>query len=270
MSLRPVALLAVALFVLAGCAAKQPEGTLVSAEYAPPITGSITTVYQPFANPNPTSGVPTAGPMTQCGQSNIPGPAQPTTNQVVKQCKGPYTTFEVHAAGLPAASGSGYKLYAAGPSYEFEICTLQAGADASTGSCTANNTKEDMSAKVKEVQLRMDGFTVATVPGAKTANQTLMLAPALGSIGVTGTYKGKHLEVTVTGLPANSTYTGKLYVTDAASPTGFTAKESFAITNGVNSYDSPEHNIVDFAEFHLHVGASALNLFKAKVVPAAK
>ncbi|HUR61058.1 MAG TPA: hypothetical protein VM286_01670 [Candidatus Thermoplasmatota archaeon] len=270
MSLRPMALLAVSLFVLAGCADKAPEGTLKSSAYSPPATGSIVAHYQPFTGANQASGIPNgAGQPAQCLQNQVSNPAPAGGNpqdQALPRCKGPYSTFALHADGLPLPSGSGYKLYAVGPGFEKELFAVQATDVKYAGS---TNVSEDLSAKVKEIQLRMDGFTYAAVPGAE-GNHTLALAPALATVTAVGTYKGHHLEVTVAGLPGNATYTGKLYVADPASPTGFTAKESFPVQEGLNTYDSAEHDISDFGEFHIHVGASALNLYKGTFEAAPK
>jgi len=262
MSLRAAALVAVSLLLLAGCAAKPPTGEFKPTTFAPAVSGSVVTVFQPFAGANPASQAPPpANGPTQCAQNNATDPTggQIPPGTLPAKCKGPYTTFALHADGLPMGSGSGYKLYAVGPGFEYEVCTVQI-AD-TKASCTANNTKADMENQVKGVELRMDGFpfAMAKVPG----NQTLVVNPAIAALKVEGSYKGHDLMVTVTGLPANATYKGKLYVADAASPTGFTAKETFDLKEGMTMYTSAEHNIADFAQFHIHVGDSALNLYKA-------
>jgi hypothetical protein len=267
MSLRLLAVLAVATLAAAGCAAKAPAGTLKALDYKLPVTGSIVAFYQPFANPNPTGAVPTAGPMTQCAQNQVPDPTgMNPTGAVQPKCKGPYSTFEAHLM-LPDPTAGGYKVYAVGPGYELEVMSLKASGSSYAG--TANVTTQDVSDKVRELQVRMDGVVLAVAPGT-AGNHTLAVAPAVAALSVTGTYTGHHLEVTVAGLPANGTYMGKLYVADAASPTGYTAKEDFAVGNGKTTYDSKDHNIADFAQFHIHVGTSAVNLYKASIAPNAK
>jgi hypothetical protein len=264
MSLRILALLAVAALAVAGCAAKPPAGTLKALDYTLPVTGSVVTVYQPFTGQNPTSQAPMgAGDSTQCAQNQVPD--QGASGAVQPKCKGPYTTFDAHVT-LPPPSAGGFKLYAVGPGFEQELATLKANADPALFVGSANVT-EDLSAKVKQVEVRMDGVPVAVAPGT-AGNQSFI--PAVTGLTVAGTYTGHHLEVTVNGLPANGTFMAKLYVADAASPTGYTAKEEFEVKDGTTSYDSKDHDIADFAQFHIHVGASMVNLYKAAVVPAAK
>lgn len=260
-TLRALALLAVATFALAGCAAKGPSGTLQPLGYEPPISGSVTTVYQPFTGGNPTGALPAAGGATRCAQDNA---TDPTGMVPVARCKGPYTTFAAQAS-LPAPSAAGYRLYAVGPGYELEAFTFQAAGGNYTGS--ANVTNQDLEAKVKELQVRMGGVTIAVASGA-AGTHDLEAAPAIAALSATGAYTGRHLEVTVAGLPANGTYMGRLYVADPASPTGYSAKESFEVKEGATSFDSQERDIADYAEFHIHVGTSMVNLFKAAIGPA--
>jgi hypothetical protein len=265
MSLRLLAILAVAALAFSGCASKPPAGTLKQLDYQPPVSGSIVALYQPFANPNPSGQVPTAGPMTQCSQSSIPPAAQPTTDPVLPQCKGPFSTFEAHAV-LPDPSAGGYKVYAVGPGYELEVMSLKASGGKYAGTATA---PEDLSAKVQQLQIRMDGVPVAVAPGA-AGNQTLMVTPAVAALKVVGTFTGRHLDLQVTGLPANGTYMARLYAKDAASPTGVTPKETFEVREGANAYDAKDMDVGAYAEFHIHVGASAVTLYKAAIEPAAK
>ncbi|MEA3144036.1 MAG: hypothetical protein QOG31_1360 [Thermoplasmata archaeon] len=266
MSIRIVAILAVAALAAAGCAAKAPSGTLKALDYKAPVGGSIVATYQPFVGANPTGAVPMAGQQTQCAQGSIPPQAQPSTDPVVARCKGPYSTFSAQAA-LPEPSAGGYKVYAVGPGYELEVMSLKGSAGSFAG--TANVTTEDLSAKVKTLEVRMDGVAVASAPGT-AGNHTLALAPTLAGLTVTGTFSGKHLDLSIAGLPANGTFVGRLYAADPASPTGYSPKESFEVHAGTVSFDSPTTNIGDYAEFHIHVGASAVNLYKAAVTPAAK
>jgi hypothetical protein len=262
MSLRLAALLAVAAFALAGCAAEPPAGTLKPLDYKLPVGGYVNVVYQPFTGANPTGAVPTAGPTTQCAQNQA---ADPPGMGPVQRCKGPYTTFAAQAT-LPPPTAGGYKLYAVGPGFELEGFSFKGQDGAYAGS--ANVTNQDLSSKVKEFQVRMDGVPLATVPGA-AGNHTLALAPAIAALTVTGSFTGRHLEVTVAGLPANGTYMGRLYVADPASPTGFTAKEMFEVKEGTTAFESKERDIAGYGEFHLHVGDSMVNLYKAAITPAA-
>jgi hypothetical protein len=261
MSVRPVLLLGVVLaMTLAGCSAKLPTGTLQSLSYAPPLNGSVNEVYQPAANRNPTGVVPMVGGQTECAQGGVPVSPPGATNPLAP-CKGPYSTFDAGFSGLPAPAGSGYKLYAVGPGSELDLGDLKAGTATGSYALHTNITDRDVHDKVAALQLRMDGFVLATAPGTQ-GNHTFALAEPIARITVSGTFTGHHLELTVSGLPGNATYMGKLYVADATNPTGFSPKEDFPVHEGTTTYDSKDHAIGDFAQFHIHVGTSALNLYK--------
>src|ERR1051326_4837953 len=190
-SLRVLARLAVATLAAAGCAAKAPHGTLQSLDFKAPLNGYVMATYQPFTGANPTSSVPTAGPMTECSQSNLPAQAQPTTDPYVPQCNGPYTIFPSHAS-LPDPSADGYKLYAVGPGFELEAFSFKGSGGSYAGPAP---TTAGLPPKVKKLQIRVDGVTLAVAPGT-AGNQTFTLAPALAALSVSGTYTGHHLEVT--------------------------------------------------------------------------
>ncbi|HEX2065357.1 MAG TPA: hypothetical protein VHI93_00955 [Candidatus Thermoplasmatota archaeon] len=259
MSPRLLPLLVVALVAASGCASQGPSGTVKALDYQVPVFGSVLVAYQPFSGANPTGGLP-QGDATQCAHDQLPPP--PAGAAPLPPCRGPYSDFRLQATLPPPASG-GYKLYAVGPGFERELAALAGEA----GSYSAHaNVSQDLSAQVEELQVRMEGLPIAVADGA-AGNHTLALAPALGQITVSGTFTGRHLEVTVAGLPANATYVARLYVADPASPTGHTATESFEVRNGVTAHDA-QQDIADFSEFHIHVGTSMVNLYKATLATA--
>ena len=57
---------------------------------------------------------------------------------------------------------------------------------------------------------------------------------------------------------------------DVFRPMGVTPKETFEVKEGANAFDAKDANIGDYVEFHIHVGTSAVTLYKASIEPPAK
>ena len=83
----------------------------------------------------------------------------------------------------------------------------------------------------------------------------------MAAVTATGTYQGKVLNVTVSGLPAAGSFVGRLYTCDPESML-LSIAETFPVNNGGTEFTAPL-DIADYAEFHIHVGTSLINLYKA-------
>lgn len=270
-----VALAAVLLFALAGCSSKEPTGKLESLNFATPVMGKADLFYQPFANSNQASGLPSPANSTlQCAQGS-----DPTGQLPVAHCKGPYTTISVTMSDLfKEGTGQTYQVSLTGPGKApLAIGTLAGGAGSPSNVTVAKNVTADLSGKYDKVEVRLNDFLYAVASAGSAAapaagsrvTNALTLAPGVNAVTVTGTYTGHHLEVMVANLaPTNETYMGMLYMPNADGTAQSAPTESFAIKgDGTVTYDSQAHAISDFVQFHIHVGESKLNLYKAHITP---
>lgn len=252
MATKPVLVLSlVALSLLAGCSDSPPSGDLPAGSPGLAIDGNVVAEYTPAS-----SGGNPLPPPANCLQDNspVPPPAGATP------CVPASSSFKVHFMALPTPDASGYHVFLTGAAAR-DLGALMAN-EANMWELTANLT-EDVSAGVTGVELRMGSFVIATASGAEGTN-TFAVAEGLGAVSATGTYKGKDLTVTVSGLPANGTYMGRLYTLDEES--GILAPgEFFPITPDTATEFRAELNIGDYSEFHVHVGTSAVNLYKATI-----
>ena len=126
----------------------------------------------------------------------------------------------------------------------------------------AKTFEGDLKANYTMIQIRMGTFLLATASTAAGV-QPFAVAEGLSMVSATGSYEGKLLNVTVSNLPANATYTGYLYTLDEESGL-LTRGDPFAISNGANEYEAAL-NVADYAEFHIHVGTSMVNVYKTTV-----
>ena len=244
----PFGLLVFAL--LAGCSDAPSAGTLVAKDMglAATISGTADLAY--VAESHPVDGAPTA-----CVPQAVP----------VDQghCTQPSSSIHIHfmQGSLPEPDGNGWALYMAnGTTDEHQLAAL---AEKDGMYDYTYNATEDWSSKYDSVQARMGDFTYATA-SSKAGKQTFALAPGLPGITVTGTFKGKVLTIDVSGLPGSDTtkFTGWLY---EMGPSGnLTRTVSFPVVAGAQSFTA-EKDISDFKEFHIHVGASMVNLYKSTI-----
>jgi hypothetical protein len=236
-----------ALAVLAGCNDAPPSGTLSTAASGLGVDGDISIDYQPAEYP--------AGQVPEVGQMLCPPPGLG-----LPECVPPSSTFAAHFMALPTPIAAGYTLVLVGSAGERSLGSLTM----DEGNMWNFNTSlnEDLTGQYDTVELRMDAFVFATASAAE-GDQAFALANGLTAVQVDGTYKGKLLTVNVSGLPANATYSGYLYTLDEES--GLLSRGNpFPIVNGANEHTA-ELNIADYAEFHIHVGTSMVNLYKATI-----
>jgi hypothetical protein len=234
-----------ALAILAGCSDAPPSGTLATAASGLAVDGNVAIDYQPAEYP--------AGQVPQVGQMLCP-----PEGLGLPECVPPSSTFQAHFMALPTPIAAGYTLVLVGAAGERSLGSLVMDeANMWEFNATLN---EDLTGQYDAVELRMDAFVFATASAAE-GDQAFALADGLASIQVDGTYEGKTLTVNVAGLPANATYSGYLYTLDEESGL-LTRGSPFPIVNGANEHLA-EMNLDEYAEFHIHVGTSLVNLYKA-------
>lgn len=253
-------------FTLAGCSDPAPTGKLANLNFATPVGGQAVVDYQPFEGANPGGGAPDPLNGTlQCAQDQVPPGPVPSP---LPPCKGPWTAVQVNLANAAEPGAGTYNVYLTGPA----ATPRQIGTLTMTGTNATMapfNVTQDLSGVYDKVEVRLDDFLLAVAP-ATEGPQMLALAAGVNTVTAEGTYVGSKLDVTIAGLPAsNATYMGALYLRNPDGSVAAAPAEMFPVTNGPRSYESKAHAIVDFAEFHVHVGDSKVNLYKASIVPDA-
>lgn len=249
-----VVLAVLAVTALAGCSKAPPSGELAAGASAVTIDGSSVVVYTEAQYP--------AGQVPMVGQdlcSPVPGTPPQT------QCVPPSTSVTAHFMSLPTPDGT-YEVVFANASGILPIGALVMDAN---NMWEINKTFEvDYTGAYDRLELRMGEFVLATAAAGEGTNP-FALAEGLSAITATGTYSGKVLSVTVSGLPEGGSYVGRLYTLDEASGLA-TVAETFPVANGANEFTAPL-DIADYAEFHIHVGSSLINLYKTTIgeAPAA-
>ena len=261
MASKPVLLTAVlALALLAGCADDAPKGTLTGTGSGLAVDGSIVIEYTPFdSGGNPASQLPMgAGEPVQCAQDN--SPQEPPAG--VSYCTDASSSFHAHFMALPTPDSNGYHVVLVGPAGELDLGAISAN-EANMWDL-ANNQTSDLTGQYDTVQLRMGTFVLATASAAEGTN-AFALAEGLAGVSVTGTFNAKTLNVTVAGLPEGGAYMGRLYTLDDESGL-LTPGDFFPVSaTGSTEYKDKELNIGDYAEFHVHVGTSSVNLLKVQI-----
>lgn len=251
--------------LLAGCSKAPPAGTLAPGEFAFTLEGTSTLKYTAFdSGGNPTGVLPQAGNTTQCAQDSSPVP--PPAG--VTPCTKASTLVHAHFMSLPQPEGDGYHLFLGQGTTSVKEMDVGAVMPDANNMWDLNKTyPQDLEKHFQTVELRMGAFVVAVAPAIQSGTENFAVPKDLAQMDATGSYKGKQLEVTVTGLPANGTFMGRLYTQDPKTCI-LNVAESFPVHNGANNFTAKQ-NVALYAQFHIHAGASLINLFKTKVSASA-
>lgn len=251
----------VVLAALAGCAAPEPQGTLRDLQFAPTVDGTVLLDFQPFEGANPAAGTP-AGPQAQCAHGQVPGSPVPS-------CKGPWTDVQVNLTA-PRAADAKYSVYLANATTGLLVADLVEGAVSGNVAAYTGGQNFTHLAAPTHVELRLGSLVVAHA-GAAEGLQAFTVDGALTGVEVANlSWKGATLTGTAQGLPSNATFQGNLYLAGPDGTVQPEPAESFTLQgNGPFTYTSPERTIGDFVEFHIHVGHSKLNLYKAAIETSA-
>lgn len=252
MAVRPLLALSLILFAfLSGCSDGGPSGKLVTVAAPIAVDGTSSNMYVAAERPLNST---TMGAADQCTPSAVP----PGTPLDEGRCTNPSSTFDIHFMFLPEPDGNGYGIFLVGGAIGERL--LAPLGDLGNGMMGMNITEEtDLSGQFERLELRMGQFPLAAAPSA-AGSQAFVVDANATKVAVTGSYKGKTLDIDVSGLPAKGPFVGRLYTLDATG--NATVGESFPVISGSQSFKS-ERNIGDYAEFHIHVGPSKINLYKA-------
>jgi len=246
--------------LLAGCSKAPPAGKLAVGSFALTLQGTSDLKYTAFSSGgNPTGVIPMAGNTTQCAQDGLP--QQPPT---MSPCTKASTVVHAHFMALPQPESDGYHIFLAqGTTATKEMDVGQIMPDPNNMWDLNKTYPQDLEKHFQTVELRMGAFVVAVAPAIQSGTENFAVPKALSQLDATGSYKGKALDVTVTGLPDNGTFMGRLYTQDPKTCI-LSVAESFPVHNGANTFTAKQ-NVAQYAEFHIHAGASLINLFKTKV-----
>lgn len=235
----------------AGCSKAPPSGDLASGSLGVMIDGNAMIDYTAATSP---AQIPVLG-------EDVCSPLPQTPPET--QCVEASSHFKVHFMALPAPGSGTYEVVLANASGQLPVGALVMDAN---NMWEVNQTfPEDHSGRFDRIELRLGEFILATAATA-AGTQTFAVASDLSAVSATGTYRGKVLNVTVSGLPEGSSYTGYLYTLDEGSGL-LTRQDPFPIQNGANEYTAPM-DVADYAEFHIHVGSSMVNLYKMTIAIA--
>ena len=253
MALRPTPLLALvtlALAALAGCSDGPPSGDVMAIAGLPVVEGTSLNEYTAPQYPvvDPVTNQPT------CAQNSVP---QLPEDQ---KCVDPATNFTLHFMGLPEPDGNSYSVFLAGGAIdERQLAPL---VPDGTGMWDLKYSEaNDLSTQFERLELRMGSYVVASAPAA-SGSQAFVLDASFSAVSVTASYKGDVLTVDVAGLPEEGNFVGRLYTNETGT---LTLVESFPVITGSQEYTAEAGNIADFAEFHIHVGASKLFVYQGSI-----
>lgn len=241
-------LLFVALFVtlaLAGCS-KPPAGTLTSEGPAINVEGTAVNDFRAAVNPyNQT--LPLGG--TACA---APPPAP--------QCVPASSSVRVRFAALPSATN--YHVWLTGGSPALDIGALT---ENGTGYDMMYSAAGDLSGKYQYVEVHLGDFVIAQAAAKVGPNKFVALDNTLAT-QLTGSFKGPVLTYSVSGLPPNATFVGRLYAQQGET---LAVQEEFPISGDGESSFTAKVDISAYKEFHIHVAGSAINLVKSTITVAA-
>jgi hypothetical protein len=240
-------LLAFATFAFfAGCADPVPMGGMTNQNFAPSVDGNATMDFHAFSGANPAGGLPGVGGQLQCAQPE---------NPVVGQCVPAYTNVTVTVLAPRAVDGT-YEAHFVNATGSLLVVQLMEGPSmgAMATYTGAHNFTEDHTGRFTALELRLGNFVLASAPAQQGVQTVQDVA-----------WTGRTLNATVSGLPANTTYQGNLYLANEDGSVQAEPTETFPVTNGPFSFTSTQRDIGAYAEFHIHVGHSKINLYKATI-----
>ncbi len=253
-----VSLLAVA---LAGCSDDPPSGEISGSSVAVPAAGTIELSETRFNEP---------GPVANPNQPGQTCPGRETAGQ--QQCTYPSSVLTIHLMSLPNPLNEQYTVTLVSSSAAtMDLGPLTATANGTeamydlvydnTDDCD-NSYSDDgcvLSDQFDEIYVYMGELLVAIGPlqngGSFEAN------PAFAGHSFSLTYENKDATVELTGN-GNFTYDLVLYTADEAGE--ITAVEDYTVSPGSNEVTA-EMSWDKYAEVHVHVAGTKVNLAKASV-----
>lgn len=255
MALRPIVVLSLLTFALmAGCSDGPKSGDLTP--LAAPLTVEGTTANTYVARSGGASN-----PTTPNDPDDYLCPNDPTST--VPPCIDASSNYKVHIMSLPEPSGDGYSIVQVGGSItERTLGKLTSDTGGMWNGEWAIEA-QDQHEQFSGFELRMGDFVVATAAAA-AGSQAFVASATLSTVAVTGSYKGRNLELDVTGLPEGvepGDFVGRFYTKGLSG--NLTLAESFPIIPGAQTLVTEQADVGDYEEFHIHVGTSKIYVYQA-------
>jgi hypothetical protein len=234
--------------VLAGCSSGPPSGEFSTDRHNVQVDGSADVAFHAGNMPYPNAAL--------CPPDNPNLPPQ-------LRCSSPRTTVSGHFMVLREPSPAGYTLHWVNDTGALEITTVVFNETGNMWDVVAQDLEGDYSGYTG-IELRMGELVIAT-SGNSNGPNAFAANPDLTRASASGTWKGKDLTVTVSGLAANATYTGYLYEKLEDGSVVQADGMSFPINgNGEYQYTAAK-NINKYAEFHIHIAGSSWNVAQATI-----
>lgn len=261
--MKPGASLLAALFasalLLAGCSDAPPSGDLAAGAADITLSGDATFTYQEEVRPTPADVGGNPNPLYEQACAEDPAP--------VGQCTEPMTMVEVMLHEAPEPNPNGYTAWLVGGASD--PTELEVGAVAmEEGMYTANNSwGVDYTNHFAGIEVRMGESVVLATAGTASGANPFAVAENLGGVSVTGSYEGKTLTFDVSGLPDNGTFEGWLVGIPEGADDAAPLEHIISIpgvVNGPNEFKASK-NINAYAEFHIHVAGSKINVYHTAI-----
>ncbi|HET6398920.1 MAG TPA: hypothetical protein VFH47_05145 [Candidatus Thermoplasmatota archaeon] len=251
--------------ILAGCSDGPPTGELAAASSPVSVDGAAAVQVRARVDPlNDQRPGPALPPDVACAGNQLP-PQLPADQF---RCVDPRTDVNITFRSLASGTQS-YTAYGLVPGGQEELLgplapTSQPADQNGHLTHTLNLTfPADMSAAYTQLQVRLGDVVVAQAPWQPGSQAYFELNSTLSQVTATGSYRGRELTLDVQGLPPTGTFHGYLYRADETG--ALQQVQQFPnLTNGEQTLTAPQ-DISDYAEFHIHLADSRINLFKATI-----
>ncbi|MEK6976468.1 MAG: hypothetical protein AABY18_09025 [Candidatus Thermoplasmatota archaeon] len=252
MAVRPIVVLSLLTFALvAGCSDGPAKGDLVAIPGALTVEGTAQNDYVAAVYPNGNNPV-TEDPLC----ADVDG----------LRCTDPSSNYTFHFMSLEEPSGDGYAVFQVGGAIG-ERSLVNIVRNTATGMWEGAIGKEnvDESTMFESFELRMGDFTLAKASAA-AGSQAFVPEPILSGVTVTGSYKGRNLDIDVQGLPADAkpdAFVGRFYTKGISG--NLTLAESFPLVPGAQTLVTEQADVGDYVQFHIHVGSSKIYVYQATI-----
>lgn len=249
-----------AVVALAGCSDGPPSGDIGASSPAITFDGSFSVEYIHADNGYDIAGTGDGNFDQLCALDAVTEQVNDGAGtEILPTCTPPFTSINVTLHEAPEPSMDGYTLWLTGSEGDDRnVGTLGPGEH---GYVLSASYDEDLDGMYATAELRHGELVVATAPAN---GGTWEVADALNGVRFTGSYDGKDLTLDVSGLPGNATFTGWLVSQDPETLV-MTHDVSFPIAaDGAIEYAAAE-NIADYAEVHIHVTGSKINVGIASI-----
>lgn len=252
---------------LAGCSDEPPAGEFSSTGNAIVVDGNYTVEFQAFNNPY---GDATSGNQLECAQDQVVEATNGATP--VEPCTYPFTKVMGHVMNLPQADSQGYAVYFVDSGFSREPMELDMLDGFSMVDWSFDN-EDDCDGQFSDdgcnyeglydtIEIRLVSQDLAVASATVSSSGEFAIAPAVQGVSFTASYSGKELTLTTSGI---GNYTVDGWTVRVDEETGEKVHEDrFTVANGETIFDAPL-DISEYAEIHLHVAGTKINLAVATV-----